>query len=477
MANALKCPNPSCPFLFDPTQVPPGAILTCPRCGMRFTLGPVAPPPPVPTAPADAFDMTRSYSPGFPSDAATLPSPAQPVPPSVEAPTPAANSRPLVRTHRQHEKSSLVPILGILAVVATAVALGVAVVGKLNSGPSPDSTAKFDERNVAYHLPVPNWERDDDAKALFGANLLGLKRTGGAAVVAIEARDYKTRNPQPGELKEGISDRLRPLFDDIDSQEEEGTAWAGIPAIKFTFRGTATGKLGSGTHLGEAYAIANKGIGYWFFAVAPESEANLMAADLDELRSRMKFLAERNDWKESTSGSVLLVGDAADYRLTDGDSWWKKLPDPHIEDPRADLAYDAEFKSRVKRDVKPRARLAVLILDPTGDDAMATLREYLRLQYEKLYGLKNWQDITDPPLGDSPSSGDRRGIDTLRFKVTGTDANTAKLVVISAIQLNAQTADGSKPMVVGAHAACPFEYQIYWEKRLVQLAGSLRGAK
>ena len=25
---ALKCPNPSCPFLFDPTQVPPGAVLT-----------------------------------------------------------------------------------------------------------------------------------------------------------------------------------------------------------------------------------------------------------------------------------------------------------------------------------------------------------------------------------------------------------------------------------------------------------------
>ena len=39
MANALKCPNPSCPYLFDPTGVPAGVVLTCPRCGMRFTLG------------------------------------------------------------------------------------------------------------------------------------------------------------------------------------------------------------------------------------------------------------------------------------------------------------------------------------------------------------------------------------------------------------------------------------------------------
>lgn len=478
MANALKCPNPSCPFLFDPTQVPPGAILTCPRCGMRFTLGPAATPPPVPTAPPDAFEMTRSLSPSFPTEEATRPATVPPVLPPEESPVPATNSRPLVRAHRQHEKSSLAPILGVLAVVATAVAIGIVVVGKLgSSGGGSNGTANFNERNVSYRLPVPNWERDDDAKALFGANLLGLKRTGGTAVIAIEARDYKTRNPQPGELKEGITDRLRPLFDDIDSHEEDGTAWAGFPAIKFTFRGTATGKLGTGTHLGEAYAISNKGIGYWFFAVAPESEANLMAADLDELRGRMKFLTERDDWKESTSASVLLVGDAADYRLTDGDNWWKKLPDPHIEDPRADLAYDAEFKSRNARDVKPRARLAVLVLDPTGDDTVATLREYLRQQYEKLYGLKNWQEITDPPLGDSPSSGDRRGIETQRFKVTGADANTAKLVVVSAIKLNAQTADGSKPMVIGAHAACPFEYQIYWEKRLVQLAGSLRGAK
>lgn len=479
MANALKCPNPSCPFLFDPTQVPAGAILTCPRCGMRFTLGPVAPPPPV-APPADDFDMTRTMQRDAPPPANPFaPSNEPPPPPSLDAPPPkSAPARPLVRARSNQEQTSWLPIVGIVAVVATALAIGIAVVNKLSStGGGSTGTANFEERNVSYRLPVPGWERDDDAKSLFGANLIGLKRSEGAALAAIEARDFKTRNPQPGELKEGITDRLRPLFDDLDSHEEDGTIWAGLPAIKYSFRGTATGKLGTGTHLGEAYAIAHKGIGYWFFAVAPESEAGQMAADLDDLRSRLKFLGERDNWKETTSASVLLVGEAADYRLTDGDGWWKKLPDPHIEDPRADLAYDAEFKSRVKRDVKPRARLAVLLLDPTGDDAMATLREYLRERYEKLYGLKNWQEITDSPLGDSPSSGDRKGIATLRFKVSGTDANTSKLVVISALKSNAQTADGAKPMVVGAHAACPYEYQVHWEKRLVQLVGSLREAR
>ena len=38
MSAPLKCPNPSCPFLFDPSQVPPGAVLSCPRCQHQFTL-------------------------------------------------------------------------------------------------------------------------------------------------------------------------------------------------------------------------------------------------------------------------------------------------------------------------------------------------------------------------------------------------------------------------------------------------------
>ena len=46
MSATLKCPNPSCPYLFDPTTVPAGVVLACPRCGTRFTLGaPAAPPP------------------------------------------------------------------------------------------------------------------------------------------------------------------------------------------------------------------------------------------------------------------------------------------------------------------------------------------------------------------------------------------------------------------------------------------------
>ncbi|WP_149112450.1 hypothetical protein [Limnoglobus roseus] len=349
------------------------------------------------------------------------------------------------------------------------------VAGKLGTAGSSATDLVFEERNVSYRYPVPNWQKDDEAKSLFNVNLLGLKRTDSSARIAVEARDYQTRNPQPGELREAITERLRPLFDDLDLKDDTGGTLAGQPALKFTFRGNASAKLGTRVYLGEAYGLAYKGIGYLFFAAAPEAEVSLLAADLDDLRDRMTLLDRRDKWQETTTPTKLLIGQDADYRLTDGDGWWKKLPDPTIEDPKADTVYDADFKSKAKKwDVPPRARVAVLLLDPAGDDPVATLRTYLAEQYDKLYEMKNWTEIKDPPLGDSPNAGEQRGIDVVRYKVSGPDAKTTKLVVLSAIKMNAQNAGGTKPVVVGVHAACPMDYQIYWEKRLLQLASSLR---
>lgn len=471
MANALKCPNPSCPFLFDPTQVPAGAILTCPRCGMRFTLGPSAPPPSAPSpfsSLAPDAEQTRTYQDAVP-------------PASVGHAKPPAGgprSTPARRDPgRGFDLATYFPIIGILLVVTTAVVVGMVVFGRLGTGGGSSTNLVYEERNVMYRYPVPNWEKDEDAKALLGVNLFGLRRGETSARLAVEARDYATRNPQPGELQESIKDKLKTLFDDLDLSEQPGGTLSGQSALKLTFRGNATAKLGSGVYVGEAYGLGYKGIGYLFIALAAEGEANYLRDDLDDLRQRFKLLDLREGWKETTSASQLLVGEKADYRLTDGDGWWKKLPNPQIEDPKADTAFDAEFKSKVKRDVKPRARVAALLLEPTDDDPVATLRTYLREQFDKSYGLKDWQEIKDPPQGDAAVAGEPKGGDAVRFRVSGADGNTTKLVVVAAIKLDAQTEAGVKPMVVGVYAACPIEFQIYWERRLAQLVGSLRPAK
>src|SRR5437763_14122909 len=77
MSNMLKCPNPSCPYVFDPSQVPVGVVLSCPRCAMQFTLGPpqAAAAPTAPGAPA----------PGYPTGATAPPPPPEPSNPEFEA--------------------------------------------------------------------------------------------------------------------------------------------------------------------------------------------------------------------------------------------------------------------------------------------------------------------------------------------------------------------------------------------------------
>ena len=54
----VKCPNPSCPFQFDATLVPPGAVIACPQCRLQFQLPQVAAAPasPPPAAEPEVLD-------------------------------------------------------------------------------------------------------------------------------------------------------------------------------------------------------------------------------------------------------------------------------------------------------------------------------------------------------------------------------------------------------------------------------------
>ncbi len=467
MTNSLKCPNPSCPFLFDPSQVPAGAVLTCPRCGMRFTLGPTAgmPPPQAPASPPP-------------------PAPPEFLEPDLSIPPPAQTESPAYKKTRtgtrpkskSGESFPWLPLLGIIVVVATAIGVGVLLFQSQSGGTSSAGEKIFRDVNIAYKAPETAWDQDDEPKRVMNANLLGFRHKASDGSIAFQVTDFKTRSPQPVDLRDGIVDRLGRVFDDLDAHEEEKATWAKQPAIKFTFRGTS--KIDKSVMAGEAYAISYKGIGYWFYGWASEQQAAKLVKEFEDMRERMRILEFREDWKETTAASQLFAGEEADYRLDDGDRWWKKL-DPKDEDPKAaDLLIAADFKLKQKRDVKPSARLAVLILEPNGKDAIGTLKQHLLAHYDKVLDMKKWLDVgTMPLLGDPPAAGEQKGIETMRFKVDRGDSTTAKLVVISAITMDVKENGSTKPKVIGVHAYCAWEERLYWDRRLVQIASSLRPGK
>jgi hypothetical protein len=477
MATALKCPNPNCNFLFDPTQVPVGAILCCPQCEMRFTLGP---PPPLPQQPQppirSEFEPTKSLaSPPILEHTAIQHPPTSQV--TTESPKPAAPEPPK-KPRRAVPNATPFPwgtLVGILAVVATAIAVGAYLFQQLQKGGSFASATNYDERNISYRFPN-SWVKDDEVRSLLSGNLFGLRQSDGPAIAALEARDYKSRNAQPGELKEGCESRLKPLLEDLDLRETDEVTWAGQKATRSLIRGNALPKLGTGAYVGEIYAMTHKGVAYWFVALVPESQAAALAGELPVLLERMQFLNVRDDWKPTTSAVFVLAGREADYRLSDGDGWWKPLGDPKFEDANADQVYDAEFRFKTKVDRKPKARVAVLNLAFTQNEPITILREYVKEQYRKQLDLKDWLEVSDAPQGDWPPSGEQRVAATFRYEVTGPDPKRAKFVVISALKMDVNTEKGREPRVIGVHASCAWEDRHYWEKRLIQMATSLRPA-
>jgi hypothetical protein len=325
--------------------------------------------------------------------------------------------------------------------------------------------------NFAYDFPDPPWEKDSSPPAAVRANLFALKRNDLGARAAFAASRFETRNPQPGDLRESLFDRVRSLLEEPELTAEKGATWAGQDAVKYTFRGIEkeTGQV----FAGEAYAIGFKGIGYWVIAWAPERSVASLLDEFADLRGRFKLLGYRDDWKETSTPALVYAGDAAEYRLLDTERWWKKPEtgtEPRDVDPKADLLLWAYFPLKKRMDRKPKATVVTYILAPTGKDPVAAVRNYLKDRYAKEaadFGETRLSDLTDEPLGDPPAHIEQQGIETVRLKAESqSDSNRSELHVLSAITAGT--------VVVGVDAYCPWADRGIWERRLMHIAGSLR---
>lgn len=425
---ALKCPNPSCPFLFDPTQVPPGAMLTCPRCMMKFTLG----------------DST-------------------PATPSTQTAEPEQEQETATSSFLQSKAMIVVGIAAIMTIAGALIA--VFVIDKPTRALVQSSDKQFREVNFAIKVP-DGWEVDDDARMTAKVNVIALKKSDSSARIAIATSNFRDRNPQPGELMEGIvSERLKAMFTDLETTTTEGN-WLGRDATKVTFRGR--GMKPEGNFAGEAYALGVHGHGYWLIAWSLEADFATVSGDLATLEKNCRLIDPKKEWKPSTSGVTTIAAENSEYRLLDGDQWWVKQADPKDEDPKADMFLKARFKSNVRTDFPPEACAVVYLFPGSTNDPMGTLRSYVKTRYAKKEGfdIKIWKDVSDDPQGDPPGAGVTGNQDVPRYHAESENKAGSKLVVLSAIATHSG--------VVGIEAYCPWSDRSKWEKRLMALAASLQ---
>jgi hypothetical protein len=501
MSNLLKCPNPSCPYVFDPSQVPVGVVLSCPRCAMQFTLGP---PPPGAAPPAPYSGPAGAGGP--PPQSA--PPPARPprkrsAPPPDEEEFEAIGRRaveerdPDERLPARGTNKLQVFILAGVAAVLMAATVFVIVYKVMHrrggdagdaSRTGPEAPLRLDELNVSV-APPAGWSRDDTWRAKFDAPyVLAFKRENPEAYVAFGARKAPAgRAPKPSDM---AADLIRPfakLFvrnsedDTLRREPPVAATWLGEPISAsdkypngFKFRGQSSDGL---SWAGEAYTVAHKGIAYYWLGWCLESEYDGLKDEFARFQGQVQLLGGRAGWKETQANVADFRGDKVSYTISDADEVWTEMPRAELETFKA---LDPNLERRLKINQTPKrdrralpdqAELNVYVLDGGGDPLTAA-RKYV--EDKETARIKTggdfthtFEELTDQELGDPVPYSGPAAAPTVRLKSTVKESpNSNRLFVVSAAQI------GDKVVVV--ECWCEYGKRSVFESRFLQIAKSLR---
>lgn len=431
---ALKCPNPSCPYLFDPAQVPAGALLACPRCGQRFKLSPAS------------------------SSATEFVTPDQP------EPAPKRRARSSLGGTLMAIGGSLL-LLGILGVVI--VAAGLAKRPNLDTGSSPNrSEFVVADKNFAYRFPEQVWKLEPQLQDRLGVTAFALKRTEEpTGWAALSVTDYRNRTPSLGELQEKMLTHLQQEFVNLPANlEPSPTPWGGQAARIVRFRGE---QQGTGTICrGEAYLLAFRGIGYWFYTWAPEHFHPALEAELQDLAARFRVLDERKDWQEQARSETVYPVANGTHQISTGDTIWKSPPGlkPQDEEATADLLLWGELRSGSRQEMLARATVIVYTLAESDSDKV---RDYVKKRHtpdETAFGKTVIEELKAADNATNEPS------EVIRLHVRPEDPNAArsaqKLVIFKSLV--------SENQAVVAEGWCSWSERSLLEEKIAQIVASLR---
>ena len=471
MASPLKCPAPNCPFLFDPDQVPPGAVIACPRCGLRFTLGPTAtmspgypPPEPESAFQEDLFASTSDEPVARPASHGKRGAVSQGRPSAKSDPEPPRKSR------SSGSWKSILVAAGIVFGIA-AMFVAIFAISRINKNnrtiEETETELNYPDLNLRFKKPAveSGWTRHDEILTSFNAALFGYVKGGAenpSASIVGDARrfDHAVR---PGDLKERINTLLDQHFDNVtESDDPRDDTLCGLPATRYQYRATHK-KTGDAITL-EVHALANKAIGVWVFAWAADREFAGQVAAFQSLRGGLQIAKAGDVSTEVLTSTKTHRSRSGIFTLKEQDGLWAKQEPATSRDANGTLWLRGTPKSAGGKNKPGTADLVVVEIEPTGEtkgQALETVKQSLA------EGESTIEEITGEPTGE-PAIGEldpATPVTRLKVRYKGAESGVNKLVVFASVD------SGAKRVV--AYATCPLKDLPYWEPRLMQIVGSL----
>ncbi|GIW83731.1 MAG: hypothetical protein WHU94_08395 [Thermogemmata sp.] len=484
MSQLLKCPNPSCSYVFDATGLPAGMVLVCPRCTMRFALGPLPS-----TAPQTGVNPAV---PGGGPSSANFPAPAPGGSPVIAPPPAAVSSGPVpanvivspldaANTPRRSVDWLKTSLLTLLVLGAIGLA-GYAVYYNLNLNQTrrTDSALHYRDFNLALTPLGEPWVPADDLRAQLGSPVFAAyQREEPAAVVLLAARNFDKRNPRFDELEEILRRLLRRIVEadtlTLMPPEEQDQKWMGLDLKGYRFRAQA--RDDQSVISGQAYYAAHQGVAYWFIGWTSEAAYEQVKPEFAHWRSRCRSLGLRDNWQPTLPSAVPYKNLEVGYSFSDLAQMWKEETDEETikaRDPQADKYLSLKLHAPgQRRDLPKEAFLLVYVL-PGGGEPLQVAREYVEDSRRQELRAANpdlkveFQERTEPPEGEPPVGGIETAAPILRLRSTVKNAlDQNRLHVLSAVRV----ADGR---VVAMHVWCNWNDRLALEQMMIQIASTLR---
>jgi hypothetical protein len=504
MSNMLKCPNPSCPYVFDPSQVPVGVVLSCPRCAMQFTLGAPAAAPPSTTAAYPPHQPQAPFPPTEP-DIGALVRPSGTTSRVSQRATRGERSRdrqpaggaPPADDEAPRGNFQVFAIAGVVAVLLAGAAIAVVftMMRRGETEPQGDIVSRWPDYNAGVEALPPGWTRDDTMRVKVGSPyVVSFKRENPEAYVAFGANTFgsdhkKGRNPRPSEMRADLMKGLSNLFirttgdDSLRPEDPLTSKWLGEPVAAdgpqypngFSFRAKLID--GGTAWRGEAYTVAHKGLAYYWMGWCPEENFDGLKAEFQSFRDKFRILELRKEWAPTQASVTDYKGDKVPYTFSDAEDVWKEAAvtdDERKHEPDLDKLLRLRITPRGNRHALPdEAELRVYVVE-SGGDPTETAREYAqRLETDRVKLLNpdfrppTFEILTDAEQGDPIATTAPRTATIVRMRSKLAESRDAsRLYVISGVR------SGDKLVVL--RCWCEWSKRGVLEARLTQIASSLR---